>query len=817
MKLGNNVRYFNKYFFCALVIFVSIIIQSLTPLIAKAATTTFAVSGSVIFNIPKADGESSYGPISLVLIPHGSPQAESYGKIATTETEKVTPKKDSISVKISYTFKDVPTPDFYLATLNVCINNSSNIKTTICSEPVTYSKDTLKYNKVNLTLTDEEATASQNAGTIPGLNADGSSGKSSCALNGIGWILCPVMNFMAGVVDLAYSQVSELLMLPSLNIDITKDDNYMYSAWQIMRSIANVGFVIAFMVIIFSQITSIGISNYGIKKMLPKLVVAAILVNISYFVCALAIDVSNIAGNSLKGVFESVAGKIEAPIINGSSGWIAITAAVLSVGRVAIFSSITILLPALVTVLFAIWTALLVLTLRQALIVLLVVISPLAFVMYLLPNTEKWFTKWRETFTTLLLMFPIISVIFGASALASKIVMKSGESSGSFALQTMGAAMSIIPLAITPLIMKTAGGLLNKIGAVINNPNRGPFDKLRKAAEGAHERSVNKLNNKAMNLGDDSTFGQRLRFGGRRAYLRHKARNNAIDQNQKRETARTEAEYIAQETRGDNLSATQQALSKATGGIYSGKGLRTQMTTGGSSGAQNRAWANAETNLAKLDADEVSAASLNLDAMRFNGKSLTQDQMMQIATGKDVTDDRGVAIPEAGASMFDMHTRRAAIQRAAKIATVGQAQELVDASSGMDVVERKTLVNSLAGSSVLNKASYLSGKTLGDIENGTATVEKAVIEALMAGKINAEVLSKTDKQSAKKIFEIAKANAGTLSSISVTMPDGTVKNIDAIQTLKDESKKVFAPGSRLQEGIASNSEHEAYLKAIDTI
>lgn len=38
---------------------------------------------------------------------------------------------------------------------------------------------------------------------------------------------------------------------------------------------------------------------------------------------------------------------------------------------------------------------------RKALIVILIVISPLAFVAFLLPNTEKFFSKWRSTFVGL--------------------------------------------------------------------------------------------------------------------------------------------------------------------------------------------------------------------------------------------------------------------------------------------------------------------------------------------------------------------------------------------------------------------------------
>ncbi|MCZ6324111.1 hypothetical protein O5165_25825, partial [Escherichia coli] len=43
-----------------------------------------------------------------------------------------------------------------------------------------------------------------------------------------------------------------------------------------------------------------GLNNYSIKKMLPRLIVAAILVNLSYYICAIAVDISNILGHSLQ-------------------------------------------------------------------------------------------------------------------------------------------------------------------------------------------------------------------------------------------------------------------------------------------------------------------------------------------------------------------------------------------------------------------------------------------------------------------------------------------------------------------------------------
>ena len=69
-----------------------------------------------------------------------------------------------------------------------------------------------------------------------------------------------------------------------------------------MRDFANIIFIIGFLIIVFSQLTSFGVSNYGIKRLLPKIIIAAILVNVSFYICAIAVDLSNILGNSLRGI-----------------------------------------------------------------------------------------------------------------------------------------------------------------------------------------------------------------------------------------------------------------------------------------------------------------------------------------------------------------------------------------------------------------------------------------------------------------------------------------------------------------------------------
>ncbi|MDN5835462.1 MAG: type IV secretion system protein [bacterium] len=358
--------------------------------------------------------------------------------------------------------------------------------------------------------------------------------EAKCKIDGgLGWILCPVFNLLGGISDAAYKVVALMLTVPPIMTN--GDTQGVYSAWKGMRNIANVAFVIAFLIIIFSQVTSIGFSNYNIKKMVPRLVMAAILVNISFWICALAVDASNIIGSGIKALFD---GMTEGIAVTGdnSSFWsgngpafgaivLGVVSGTLIAATTDIFMLLAGLVPVIITVFIAILTVFVVLTARQAIIILLIVISPLAFVAMLLPNTENWFTRWRQLFQIMLLMFPIIAAIFGASALAAIVIMNSTDN---VAVQILGAGIAVVPLALTPIVMKTAGGMLNKIGAFVNNPNRGPLDKLRKKSEDYKAYRGNQIMKKQLDgKGLYATKGLSTRVSKRMAAKGEKAKASA--------------------------------------------------------------------------------------------------------------------------------------------------------------------------------------------------------------------------------------------------------------------------------------------------
>lgn len=334
---------------------------------------------------------------------------------------------------------------------------------------------------------------------------DPDAATTSCNQEGIGWIICPVSRWLASGMDYLYSAISGYLEVRPLETE-NFAENPMYRAWSIMRNFANVLFVVGFLVIIYSQITSYGISNYEIKKMLPRLVIAAILVNISYWICALAIDASNIAGYSIHDLFATMRENIVGPEGNSwdLANWQTVTDAILTAGAGAaavsfgIYSiaasggaSIIMLLPLLVGLAMAVLVALLIMAARQAIITILLVISPLAFVAFLLPNTEKYFEKWRSVGTTMLLLFPIFSVLFGGAQLAGMLIIQNADHLN---LIILGLAVQVAPLVITPLLIRFSGSLLGRIAGIVNNPNKGLIDRTRKwAGERAGQRKDHQI------------------------------------------------------------------------------------------------------------------------------------------------------------------------------------------------------------------------------------------------------------------------------------------------------------------------------------
>lgn len=295
------------------------------------------------------------------------------------------------------------------------------------------------------------------------------------AADAMGWWACP-FTFALGN---ALSEIYDGFIVPALTVDpeLLNTENGAYIAWGYFRDFANLLFVILLLIVILSQVTGFGIDNYGIKKLLPKMIIAAILVNLSYIICQLAVDISNIIGTSMYGLFaETMAEGIHVSTgemndwlhdlvwaLLGAMGGAAIW------GMVSLSSGWAVLLPLILSFISAVISVIFMFVLlaaRQAGVLILVVISPLALVLYALPNTNSLAKKWFDTFKALLMVFPICGAVVGGGFLASKIIFSTN--SGNFLTQLISMLVMIVPYFFIPSLIKSSIAQVNGIGAKLS-------------------------------------------------------------------------------------------------------------------------------------------------------------------------------------------------------------------------------------------------------------------------------------------------------------------------------------------------------------
>ena len=308
--------------------------------------------------------------------------------------------------------------------------------------------------------------------------------QSYCQENGgfLSWMLCPTIADGAATASGLLGAITDLTATHKSIIEQFSDQgSAIYKAWSAFRNLANIGFVIMLLVVIFSQVTSIGISNYNIKKILPKLIITAILVNFSYLILGVLIDLSHIIGNGIGSAIRTIAGEsMSAEASAQASNTIStIAGAVVGVGLVGGGIAIATTGPAIIlpVVLFIITTVISVffgfvmLTIRQAAIIMVIVLAPLAMVLYALPNTAAITKKYVSTLKALLMLYPMFVLATSAGALASTIIV---GTSTDFLMLIVGGLLNILPyFAIPSMTSKSLAGL----GAITAG-----FDKMRAGA-----------------------------------------------------------------------------------------------------------------------------------------------------------------------------------------------------------------------------------------------------------------------------------------------------------------------------------------------
>ena len=378
----------------------------------------------------------------------------------------------------------------------------------------------------------------------------------------LAWVLCPAVQLIASATNFFENNI----IIPFMTISplTTAADNPIYILWQNIRNVANIGFIIFFFIVIFSQATSIGLSNYGIKKILPKMAVVVIGVNLSYFIVAFIIDAFNIFGAGISALVTSAlqqAGTTQ--LNNGTSsgtvrsiftlGGAALLTIVVSGGAAIgwFFSFLGLALLVVVVVVI-------VLVVRQMAIIMLVIVAPAAILMYMLPNTEGYFTKWRKMLIQLLMMYPMIVLLFAAGKIFGIILQQpdfkiAGDGVSDDVAQAVRVILQfvvyVVPLVFLPATFAASGSLMGKAFGFLHNARTTGFAK--KGGSSFNENVVKprrqEMQMRAARRG--GAVGWAAGYGARRDFKREQ---------RERELGRARQEYLSNETlrEGSNLASS---------------------------------------------------------------------------------------------------------------------------------------------------------------------------------------------------------------------------------------------------------------------
>ncbi len=304
--------------------------------------------------------------------------------------------------------------------------------------------------------------------------------ESSCASLGLlSWALCPAIRTVEFGLNSLDTAVRNALILPP---EYFERDSPLRSVWASMRNIALVLLVPLMLVMVIS--TALGfefVSAYTVKKALPRLFFAAILITLSWDLIVFSVIAINGLGQGMLGLITAPVGGFEntglsdliTPAAGATSSLVlgVVVGGVIGIGGLAVLGSFAL---SAFLVLFLIFT---VLVIREMLIVTLVVLAPLALLAWIFPANTRLWGLWYGTLSKMLLLFPLIMILFGSGRLVASLVE---QTSPSLFRSAFIITAYVAPYFLIPSTFKFASGLLGNLAGMVNDKERGLFDRQKK-------------------------------------------------------------------------------------------------------------------------------------------------------------------------------------------------------------------------------------------------------------------------------------------------------------------------------------------------
>lgn len=255
------------------------------------------------------------------------------------------------------------------------------------------------------------------------------------AAAGEGWFGLPTINdalasiaegigYLIGAIAGVALTLTAWLIVLALNVNANiLNSTFVTAGWQIVLSFTNLGFVLAIIVMAFATI--LRWESYGMKQILWKLIVAALLVNFSLVIAGAFLSVADILTNYLmsKGGFgsyeiwpQSMANmfKIQSFMQTKPEFDSSILGTLGNVGTKALSTPIAVIASVIFAALFTIIICIIflaifvMLLIRYVLISILLILSPIVWLLWIFPDTQNLWQKWWDNFLRWTFFAPIM-------------------------------------------------------------------------------------------------------------------------------------------------------------------------------------------------------------------------------------------------------------------------------------------------------------------------------------------------------------------------------------------------------------------------
>jgi hypothetical protein len=305
----------------------------------------------------------------------------------------------------------------------------------------------------------------------------------------VSWIACGVISIAEDMINKIDEMLQKFLFV---NVDKFDNAGALHRSWSNIRQFSTIILVIMALVMIFTEAMGSGIlDNYSVKKILPRIVIAGIGIQLSWEISKFLINVGNIFGNGIQGILLSPFGgrdgtsPLSLLLPSAISGEAKTFGFALAIGGAVAMGPV---LGAAIGIIIALIVAFVTLILRYMVIIMCMLFAPVFIALSVLPGTNKLTKFWWESFEKAIIMYPLIMVILAAGKIVAFGLITAGTTKdasgkivsqdGWFVLAALVAA--IAPYAAFPQLVQAAGGALKKVTGVVNDRSKGMFDGAKK-------------------------------------------------------------------------------------------------------------------------------------------------------------------------------------------------------------------------------------------------------------------------------------------------------------------------------------------------